>query len=292
METNTSQFNPKPEWLKVKAQDGEARAEVEELLKRLSLNTVCNEANCPNLMECFCKRTATFMILGKRCTRNCTFCNVYKGDPENIDTEEPVHIAEAVKRLQLKHAVVTSVTRDDLPDGGAGHFAAVIREIRWINSNVTIEVLIPDFSGSKAALDKVAAAEPDIISHNIETIQRLYPEVRPGASYNRSLELLSNIKSINPNVLAKSGIMLGLGEKKNEVIKTFEDLRSSGCSILNIGQYLAPSKKHHPVIEYIHPDVFDEYKRIGLEMGFRFVASAPFVRSSYHAGEVFERNLK
>ncbi|MEL7654715.1 MAG: lipoyl synthase [Bacillota bacterium] len=278
----------KPDWLKIRAQSGQGREEVEKLLARLSLNTVCEEANCPNLMECFCKKTATFMILGKVCTRNCTFCNVLKGTTENVDPEEPVHIAEAVKKLGLKHVVVTSVTRDDLADGGAGHFAEVIHEIKKINPSVTIEVLIPDFRGSKSALSQVIEAEPQIISHNVETVLRLYPEVRPEASYYRTLELLSNINHINNNVLTKSGIMLGLGEKKEEVIKTFEDLKSSGCSILTVGQYLAPSKKHHPLVEYIHPDVFEEYKRIGLDMGFQFVASGPFVRSSYRAGEVFE----
>ena len=292
MENRNRTFQPKPEWLKIKEHYGGAREEVEALLKSLSLNTVCNEANCPNLMECFCRKTATFMILGKNCTRNCTFCTVMKGEPEGIDKEEPEHVAEAVKRLQLKHSVVTSVTRDDLPDGGAGHFAAVIKEIRRINSDVTIEVLVPDFAGSKAALEEVVSAGPDIISHNIETVQRLYPQVRPVAIYSRSLELLSNIKYMNADILTKSGLMLGLGEEKDEVIKTFKDLKAVGASILSVGQYLAPSKNHHPVIEYIHPDAFDEYKRIALNLGFRFVASAPFVRSSYHAGEVFEVNLE
>ena len=292
MENRNRTFQPKPEWLKIKEHYGGAREEVEALLKSLSLNTVCNEANCPNLMECFCRKTATFMILGKNCTRNCTFCTVMKGEPEGIDKEEPEHVAEAVKRLQLKHSVVTSVTRDDLPDGGAGHFAAVIKEIRRINSDVTIEVLVPDFAGSKAALEEVVSAGPDIISHNIETVQRLYPQVRPVAIYSRSLELLSNIKYMNADILTKSGLMLGLGEEKDEVIKTFKDLKAVGASILSVGQYLAPSKNHHPVIEYIHPDAFDEYKRIALNLGFRFVDSAPFVRSSYHAGEVFEVNLE
>ena len=292
MENRNRTFQPKPEWLKIKEHYGGAREEVEALLKSLSLNTVCNDANCPNLMECFCRKTATFMILGKNCTRNCTFCTVMKGEPEGIDKEEPEHVAEAVKRLQLKHSVVTSVTRDDLPDGGAGHFAAVIKEIRRINSDVTIEVLVPDFAGSKAALEEVVSAGPDIISHNIETVQRLYPQVRPVAIYSRSLELLSNIKYMNADILTKSGLMLGLGEEKDEVIKTFKDLKAVGASILSVGQYLAPSKNHHPVIEYIHPDAFDEYKRIALNLGFRFVDSAPFVRSSYHAGEVFEVNLE
>ena len=282
-------FERKPDWLKVKLRSGQSRGQVEEILGRLSLNTVCKEANCPNLMECFCNKTTTFMILGKVCTRNCTFCNVIKGNTESVDDDEPLRIAEAVRELELNHVVITSVTRDDLTDGGAGHFVRVIEEIRKIDSRVTIEVLIPDFKGSKPALRKVVEAEPDIISHNVETVERLYPEVRPMASYYRTLELLNNIKRLSDGILAKSGIMVGLGEKKEEVIKTFEDLRSSGCSILTVGQYLAPSKQHHPVVKYIHPDVFEEYKRIGLEMGFQFVASAPLVRSSYHAGEVFEK---
>jgi len=282
-------YERKPDWLKVKVRSGQGRGQVEEILGRLSLNTVCKEANCPNLMECFCRKTATFMILGKVCTRNCTFCNVIKGSTENVDPEEPLRVAAAVRELELKHVVITSVTRDDLPDGGAGHFARVIDEIKKIDSRVTIEVLIPDFNGNKSALSKVVEAEPQIIGHNVETVYRLYPEVRPMASYHRTLELLKNIKQMNKEILTKSGIMLGLGEKQEEVIKVFEDLVLSGCNILTVGQYLAPSKNHHPVVEYIQPDIFEEYKRIGLEMGFRFVASAPLVRSSYHADEVFEK---
>lgn len=277
----------KPDWLKVKLRSGSGRGQVEEILGRLSLNTVCKEANCPNLMECFCRKTATFMILGKVCTRNCTFCNVIKGDTEIVNPDEPLRIAAAVRELALKHVVITSVTRDDLPDGGAGHFAKVIDEIKKLDSGVTIEVLIPDFKGNKHALSMVVEAKPDVISHNVETVERLYPEVRPMASYSRTLELLNNIKRLNDGILSKSGIMVGLGEKKEEVMKTFEDLRSSGCSMLTVGQYLAPSKQHHPVVKYIHPDLFEEYKSIALEMGFQFVASAPLVRSSYRSEEMF-----
>lgn len=280
---------PKPEWLKIKVRSSRNTKQVKETLEKLSLNTVCKEAKCPNLMECFCSKTATFMILGKTCTRNCTFCNVTKGNTEIVDDEEPVHVAKAVKELELKHAVITSVTRDDLPDGGAGHFAKVIGEIKKMDSSVTVEVLIPDFKGDRAALKKVIESEPEILNHNIETIKRLYPEVRPMASYNRSLELLKNAREINSRILTKSGIMVGLGEKKEEVFKVFEDLRKSGCNILTMGQYLAPSKDHHPVVEYIHPDLFDEYKRAALEIGFEHVVSAPFARSSYHAAEVFEK---
>lgn len=281
--------NGKPDWLKVSIRSGQGRGQVKELLERLSLNTVCKEANCPNLMECFCRKTTTFMILGKVCTRNCTFCNVIKGTTENVDPEEPLRVAQAVKELELNHVVITSVTRDDLTDGGAGHFARVIEEIKKIDSRVTIEVLIPDFNGDISALRRIVEAEPQIINHNVETVERLYPEVRPMASYTRSLELLNHVRQMNDSILTKSGIMVGLGEKKDEVIQVLKDLRSAGCSILTVGQYLAPSKDHHPVVEYIHPDLFEEYKRIGLELGFQFVASAPLVRSSYHADKVFEK---
>ena len=278
---------PKPEWLKIKVLSNRNTGQVKETLERLCLNTVCKEAKCPNMMECFCAKTATFMILGRACTRNCTFCNVTKGETENVDSEEPVNVAKAVKELGLRHAVITSVTRDDLPDGGAGHFAKVIHEIKQMDPSVTVEVLIPDFRGCEAALKKVIEAEPEVINHNIETVERLYPEVRPMACYNMSLKLLKNAKDINCAILVKSGIMVGLGEKKEEVFKVFKDLRISGCNILTIGQYLPPSKEHHPVVEYIHPDLFDEYKRGALEMGFEHVISEPFARSSYHAAEVF-----
>ena len=280
---------PKPEWLKIKIQGSRNTEQVKGILEKLSLNTVCKEANCPNLMECFCSKTATFMILGKTCTRNCAFCNVTKGSPEDVDQEEPVHVAEAVRELGLKHAVITSVTRDDLTDGGAGHFAKVVSEVKKLNPGVTVEVLIPDFKGDKGALGTVIEAGPEILNHNIETVERLYPEVRPMASYGRSLELLKDAREIGGEVLTKSGIMVGLGEKKEEVFKVFEDLRRSGCEILTIGQYLAPSKNHHPVAEYIHPDLFDEYKKKALEAGFAHVVSAPFARSSYHAAELLER---
>ena len=277
----------KPDWLKVKLRSGTGRAQVENLLGKLSLNTVCQEANCPNLMECYCRKTATFMILGKICTRNCTFCNVIKGNAESVDPDEPLRIAEAVSELELKHVVITSVTRDDLEDGGAEQFARVIEQIKKLDSRVTIEVLIPDLKGSRSALSRIVEAKPNVISHNIETVERLYHEVRPMASYHKTLELLNNIKGMNDGVFSKSGIMVGLGEKKEEVIKTFQDLRLAGCSILTVGQYLAPTRQHHPVAEYIHPDVFEEYKTIALEMGFQFVASGPLVRSSYRAEEIF-----
>lgn len=273
----------KPDWLKIKSYSNQCRAEVEELLEKLSLHTVCEEANCPNLIECFCNKTATFMVLGKVCTRNCTFCNVLKGACETVDPKEPSHVAHAIKELGLKHAVITSVTRDDLPDGGANHFAQVIEEIRKLTPNIVVEVLIPDFQGEHDALKKVIAAKPDILNHNIETVSRLYPDVRPMAVYSRSLKLLRDAKAIDPSILTKSGMMLGLGETREEVMETILDLKRNGCDFLTIGQYLPPSKQHHLLIEYIHPDVFEEYRMKALEAGFRHVASGPLVRSSYQA---------
>lgn len=278
----------KPQWLKVKLQAGKEKNEVEKLLKRLTLHTVCEEARCPNLMECFSKKTATFMILGKYCTRHCTFCNVQNGKLLPPEEDEPARVAQAVAELKLKHVVITSVTRDDLPDGGAEQFAAVIREIKNLNRKVTIEVLIPDFKGDYQALCTVVKAKPDIINHNVETVPRLYSEVRPEANYQRSLELLATVKSINQELLTKSGIMLGLGEKRTEIIDIFRDLRKVGCDLLTIGQYLAPSTKHHPVVEYLSPDIFAEYKKIGEEMGFCYVAAGPLVRSSYKAAQAVQ----
>lgn len=277
----------KPDWLKVKSYRGDSREEVLQILNRLTLHTVCEEANCPNLGECFSRKTATFMILGKFCTRNCTFCNVQKNKPTPVDPDEPVHVAQAVKELNLRHVVITSVTRDDLPDGGAGHFAKVIDEIKRLDSKVVVEVLIPDFQGDRAALAIVAEAGPEIINHNVETVPRLYPEVRPMAIYKRSLELLTNVKELDSTLLTKSGIMVGLGEREDEVTELFKDLREVGCDLLTVGQYLAPSKSHHPVIEYVHPDVFEKYRETALKMGFRYVASAPLVRSSYLADKAF-----
>ncbi len=274
---------PKPEWLRIRVQSGGNYSEVENILKDLSLNTVCEEANCPNKMECFNRKTATFMILGRTCTRNCTFCNVEKNKPQPVDEDEPMHVAKAVRELNLRHVVITSVTRDDLPDGGADHFASVINEIKKLDKQVTVEVLIPDFKGSIEALNKVADAMPEVINHNVETVPRLYPSVRPMAVYKRSLKLLDNVKNRNSKIFTKSGIMLGLGENKEEVIEVLKDLRDVDCDFLTIGQYLAPSKKHHPVIEYVHPDIFEEYENKAYELGFKYVASGPLVRSSYLA---------
>ncbi len=280
----------KPDWLKIRIIRTAEFAQVEEIINRLSLNTVCVEANCPNRMECFCKKTATFMILGRKCTRNCTFCNVEKNIPDIICNEEPIHVAEAVKELGLKHVVITSVTRDDLPDGGAEHFAHTITKIRESSPDIGIEVLIPDFKGDLSSLMKVIKAKPDIINHNIETVPRLYNEVRPMANYDRSLQLLKRVKNSDVNIFTKSGIMIGLGETEDEVIQVFEDLRKSECDFLTVGQYLAPSKKHHPVIEYKHPNIFAKYKIIAENMGFKYVTSGPFVRSSYQAEKFIEKN--
>ena len=320
MNENKPEFKPKPPWLKVSRNTGETNKAVMDLLKSLDLHTVCEEANCPNCGECFGRKTATFMILGKECTRNCTFCCVGKGNPTPIDALEPANIALAVAKLNLRYVVITSVTRDDLSDGGAGHFANVIcalknKEVnhlgsgkdelldeklssnrtKWdcepVNSESVeqtfttpvIEVLIPDFQGDIDALRVVVNARPDVINHNIETVSRLYDSVRPQAKYERTLELLSRVKSIDPEMLTKSGIMVGLGESKEEVLEVFADLRKHKCDFLTIGQYLAPSAKHHPVVEYITPEEFDWYRREALKAGFSYVASGPLVRSSYQA---------
>jgi lipoic acid synthetase len=278
----------KPEWLRIDLNKGRSLDYVKEILQRFSLNTVCEEANCPNRMECFSKKTATFMILGSQCSRNCRFCNVTHAAPQPIDPEEPKNVAKAAVELGLKHVVITSVTRDDLPDGGAKHFSKVIKEIKALKSDMVVEVLIPDFRGSLMALETVVKAKPEILNHNVETVPRLYSEVRPEALYERSLELLARVKSIDSSVLTKSGIMVGLGEKEEEVIQVFKDLRTAGCDFLTIGQYLAPSTKHYPVVEYITPELFQRYKEIALSLGFSFVASAPLVRSSYNAAEMLE----
>jgi len=269
----------KPDWLRVPYSDDQNSHFVTELLDELNLNTVCIEANCPNRAECFASKSATFMILGRNCTRKCSFCNVKYAAPEPVDVIEPMRVANAVKRLGLRYVVITSVTRDDLPDGGAGQFAQVIREMRKISPETTVEVLIPDLSELKAIIDEV----PTVISHNIETVASLYADVRQGADYRRSLDVLKNITLLNPEIYTKSGMMLGLGESRDEVLEAFDDLLEVGCRFLTIGQYLSPTKNHYPVKEYIHPQAFDEYADIARKRGFRHVASAPFVRSSYKA---------
>jgi len=277
----------KPEWLRIKYRKNEQSSEVIEILNRLSLHTVCQEAMCPNLFECFGKRTATFMILGKNCTRNCTFCNVQKGEPDTVDETEPDNITQAVKELGLKYVVVTSVTRDDLPDGGASQFVKVINNLHRYSDDLLVEVLIPDFKGNWQALTEVVKAKPDVLNHNIETVPRLYPEVRPKASYQRSLELLKKARALDTKIYTKSGIMVGLGEKEEEVLQVMTDLKEVGCSLLTIGQYLSPSKLHHPIVEYIKPKQFSFYAEKAYQIGFNGVASAPLVRSSHQAIDLY-----
>ena len=255
------------------------------LLRDKGLHTVCEEARCPNIGECFRKPTATFMIMGNTCTRKCRFCSVAKGNPKPLKQDEPIKIAEAVKELGLKHVVITSVTRDDLEDGGASHFSKIVEEVRKINKNVVIEVLIPDFKGSQDSLSKVVFSKPDIINHNLETIARLYEEIRPGADYRRSLDLLKKAKEFHSGIITKSGLMVGLGEEPEEVIETLKDLRGSECDMVTIGQYLSPTKDSFPVEEYVQLETFEYYRKAGEEMGFKNIASAPFVRSSYMAEE-------
>lgn len=279
----------KPDWMRVRISNTSHLNKVNNLVKSLGLNTVCEAANCPNRLECFSNKTATFMILGNICTRACKFCNVTGGEPEKINSLEPGNIAKAVDELGLEHAVITSVTRDDLVDQGANQFAEVIKEIRFIEKNVSVEVLTPDFNNNYELIKIVVDARPDVYNHNIETVKRLYDTVRPEANYEQSLEVLRNIKKIDKNMTTKSGIMLGLGEKHVEVVETLKDLRESGCDIVTIGQYLQPSKEHIEMVEYVHPDKFKEYEAIAISLGFSAVASSPLVRSSYKALESYKK---
>lgn len=273
----------KPDWVKIKIQGGKKTNKVNNLLADLSLNTVCNEANCPNQMECFERGTATFMVLGNNCTRNCTFCNVSNEMPEALDLDEPKKIADAIERLGLKHTVITSVTRDDLPDQGAEHFANIVKAIREKTPGVSIELLIPDMQGEKELIDIIIDSEPDVLNHNVETSPDLYDKVRPMAIFDRSIEVLDYVKKKKPYMRTKSGMMLGLGETKEQVLEVMRRLREVDCDMLTLGQYLQPSKEHIDVVEYIRPEQFKEYEEIGLEMGFKRVASGPLVRSSYYA---------
>lgn len=277
----------KPEWLRIRYRKNEQTEKVISILNRLSLHTVCQEAMCPNLCECFGKKTATFMILGKNCTRNCTFCNVQKGEPDPIDVHEPDHLVQAVQELDLTYVVITSVTRDDLSDGGAAQFIQVIKKLKEGSHEIMVEVLIPDFAGNQEALTAIVKSGPDVLNHNVETVPRLYPEVRPMADYRRSIAVLKTTKQVAPEMLTKSGMMVGLGEKEEEVLEVFRDLREVDCSMLTIGQYLAPSRLHHPIVEYIHPDKFEFYEKKAYQMGFKGVASAPLVRSSHKARELY-----
>lgn len=278
-----------PNWFKQRVPRVDEMADVSYVLSDLKLNTVCQSALCPNMCQCFAKKTATFMIMGDICTRNCTFCAVTKGKPSPLADDEPDRIAAAVKRLGLEYVVITSVTRDDLDDGGASHFARTIETVRSVCPGTKVEVLIPDFQGLETAVETVINAKPAVINHNIETVPRLYSQVRPLAGYRRSLDLLSSIKRIDPGMVTKSGLMLGLGETREEVLKTMRELRESGCNLLTLGQYLAPSSQHHPVINYVTPEEFSDYIQPALEMGFSGIASAPLVRSSYKAAELYQQ---
>lgn len=275
----------RPDWLKVRAPGGPNYLALRDLVGAQRLHTVCESARCPNIGDCWERRTATFMILGDVCTRSCGFCAVKTGRPEFLDLDEPRRVAEAVASLNLRHAVITSVNRDELPDGGAEIFAEVIRSIRQRCPGTSIEVLIPDFRGVWSALDTVLDAKPDILNHNLETIARLYSIVRPQAKYDRSLELLRRAKEAAPGIVTKSGMMLGVGEEIEEIKASMADLRASGCDVLTLGQYLRPSLKHIPIIRYVEPGEFTALKELGLRMGFRHVESGPLVRSSYHADE-------
>jgi len=276
-----------PFWFKQEPADPKTMLTMEQLLDGLSLHTICESAHCPNVGYCFSRQTATFLILGDICTRRCTFCAVNKGSPLPVDEAEPRHLLEAAEKLNLSYIVITSVTRDDLADGGASQFVKVINTLHKNRRGAIVEVLIPDFHGSAKALKAVVQARPEVINHNLETVPSLYSEVRPGADYSRSLELLFMVKSLNSEIITKSGLMLGLGETKDEVVEVMKDLREANCDLLTLGQYLQPSPKHHPVVRFIPPEEFSQYRAIGKEKGFAQVAAAPLVRSSFRAAELY-----
>jgi lipoyl synthase len=279
----------KPDWIRVRAPGSAEWAETRDIVRENKLVTVCEEAGCPNIGECWSKKHATFMILGDTCTRACAFCNVRTGLPGPVEETEPARVADAVARMGLKHVVVTSVDRDDLDDGGAGHFAAVIRAIRGRAPGATIEVLTPDFLRKDGALEAVVAARPDVFNHNLETVPSLYLTVRPGARYFHSIRLLQRVKELDPQMFTKSGIMVGLGEERNEVLQLMDDLRTADVDFLTIGQYLQPTRKHHPVRDFITPEAFRSYETAAYAKGFALVSASPLTRSSHHAGEDFAR---
>lgn len=278
----------KPPWLKKRIPSIQEIEKVKTILERGDLHTVCEEARCPNLGDCFSKGMATFLILGRVCTRNCGFCAVERGTPLPLNLSEPETVARAVRELKLQYVVLTSVTRDDLQDGGASHYAEAIRAIRALNPGVKIEVLIPDLKGDRTALETVLKEQPNVLNHNVETVPRLYPQVRPQADYRRSLKLLKQAKETEPSLLTKSGFMLGLGETREEVLNLLADLREVKCDFLTIGQYLRPRSDRLPVARYVSPEEFEDYRRIAQELGFKGVTSGPFVRSSFHASEMFQ----
>ena len=287
-QSKSTVFSQKPVWLKRRLPTGPAFEKVKGMIGRDRLHTVCQEANCPNIWECFSHKTATFLIMGSRCTRNCRFCSVPEGDLEPPDPQEPARVARVSREMGLKYVVITSVTRDDLADGGAGMFAETIKEIRNQIPDAWVEVLIPDFQGSKEALFTVLRAKPDVLNHNIETVERLYPRVRPQANYRQSLRLIQRAHEYDPDLPTKSGLMLGLGESSEEINTTLEDMLQAGCRILTLGQYLQPSKNHLAVERFIPPEEFETWRKKALKMGLAEVASGPFVRSSYHAQELFQ----
>ena len=282
----------KPFWLKVKAPQGKIFDQTKGLLDDLNITTVCEEASCPNIGNCWSKKHATMMIMGDICTRACSFCNVATGKPNKLDLSEPIRVAKSVARLNLNHVVITSVDRDDLYDGGADHFVATISDIRKYSPNTSIEILTPDFLKKNGALQKVINAKPDVFNHNLETVPRLYPSVRPGARYFHSLSLLAKVKEVDPNIFTKSGIMVGLGESQNEIYQVMDDMRSADIDFLTIGQYLQPTIKHHKVEKFVHPDEFEKFKKVALSKGFLLVSSSPLTRSSFHASEDFEKLKK
>ena len=284
----SSQLKKKPNWIRSKITNSKIFFETKEIVNKNKLNTVCQEANCPNITECWSKKHATFMIMGDTCTRGCAFCDVKTGKPSSLDPMEPFKISKAVKELKLKHVVITSVDRDDLEDGGANHFREVILEVKKNNKQTTVEVLTPDFLKKGNSYEKVLEANPDVFNHNIETVPSLYLKVRPGSRYFTSVELLKSVKIKKPNIFTKSGIMVGLGEKKDEIIQVMDDLRMAEVDFLTIGQYLQPSTKHFPLDRYVHPDEFKELKNIAISKGFLLVSSTPLTRSSYHADTDFK----
>ena len=279
----------KPSWIRSRLINSQNFFLIKSIINQKKIHTVCQEANCPNITECWSKRHATFLIMGDVCTRACAFCDIKTGKPKPLDLFEPIKIAKATKELNLKHVVITSVDRDDLIDGGAEHFSKVIHEVRKMNNSTTIEVLTPDFLRKGKVFTKVVLAEPDVFNHNIETVPSLYLKVRPGSRYFASLELLKSVKQMDKTIFTKSGIMLGMGEKRDEILQVMDDLKSAEVDFITIGQYLQPSVKHHPLERYVHPDEFKELKRIAESKGFLIVASSPLTRSSYHADEDFSK---
>ena len=279
----------KPDWIRVRAPVSKGYRDTRDIVRSNGLVTVCEEAGCPNIGECWDKKHASFLIMGEICTRACAFCNVTTGLPDALDRNEPVNVAEAVKTMGLNHAVITSVDRDDLDDGGARHFVDVIKAIRQTSPETTIEVLTPDFLRKKGALEKVVAAKPDVFNHNLETVPSNYLTVRPGARYFHSVRLLQRVKEVDPSMFTKSGIMVGLGEERNEVLQLMDDLRTANVDFLTIGQYLQPTRKHHPVSNFVTPDEFKSYETVAYSKGFLLVSASPLTRSSHHAGEDFAR---